>query len=125
MKRRDPRNPTEYQIQTAVADYLRANAAPGVLWLHVPNQQASGPRRGAYLKRMGVYPGAADLVLFCGPEHPTRTHTLWLELKARGGRPTAAQFDFAKAARAIGHDWTWASSVDGAIDYLKRAGWCR
>ena len=63
MKRRDPRKPTEFQIQAAVIEYLRFNARPGVVYMHIPNQQAGGPKRGAYLKRMGVLPGAADLLL--------------------------------------------------------------
>ena len=122
MKRRDPRKPTEFQIQCAVVEYLRINALGSVMWLHVPNQQAGGAKRGAYLKRMGVMPGAADLLLLRKDDTPIM---LWLEIKAPGQRPTKRQQEFADLVRSFGCEYWWADSVELAIDLLKKYGWCR
>ena len=127
--RRDPRKPTEYQLQAALVEYLRLNALPGVLYLHVPNQQASGPKRGAFLKRMAVIPGAADLLLMRsaggGAYAPTNCYVLWLELKAPGKKPTKAQIDFRNAAVTAGCAWHWTADLDNVIALLKRDGWTR
>jgi hypothetical protein len=75
---------------------------------------------------MGVLPGAADLCLMGGdPMLGDALRVLWLELKAPGKAPTKLQLAFRSRAEAIGCEWAWADSVDGAVVLLKDNGWCR
>lgn len=130
-RRGDPRKPTEFQLQAAVMDYIRLNKAPDLVVMHVPNQQASGPRRGAYLKRMGVFPGASDLLLIkrrprTGPTmYEAMPQVLWLELKAPGKKPTHTQKLFEMAVLHVGCEYRWADNFDETIALLKRGGWTR
>jgi len=113
-KRRQP----EFQIQSTVCQHLQLRASPGVLWLHVPNQNRSA-KIGALLKRMGVLPGASDLLLW----HDGNSFAL--ELKAPGGRPTESQLDFqARFADAGGHV-AIADSIDRALTVLEAWGLLR
>ncbi len=78
----------ERDLHGYTADLLRLMARPGVLWLHIANEGARSPRTGAYLKRMGMRPGAADfLIVRFG-------HAYFLELKTGKGKLSPAQTAF-------------------------------
>jgi hypothetical protein len=87
----------ELAIHVSVVDAVRKFGWPDALWFHVPNGEVRDPRTGAKLKAMGTRRGVADLV-FIRPGAPP----LFLELKARVGRQSAAQIEFRAAAERAG-----------------------
>src|SRR5262245_23619452 len=117
-RRRQP----ERVLQTALVGHLRLRGRDGVLWLHVPNGGSRDVREAANLKRAGVLPGVADLLLFrpgaCPHCGNTRLEGFALELKAPRGRPTEAQLAFmARFADAGGHTCI-AEGIDEALGAL-------
>ncbi len=87
------------------------------MFFHVPNGEVRDPRTGAKLKAMGTRRGVADLV-FIRPGAPL----LFLELKDRVGRQSAAQIEFQAAAERAGAQYEVAHSLDDALDVLWRRG---
>jgi VRR-NUC domain len=112
---RNRRRSAEAQLHAAVIQHLRLRAKPDLLWLHCPNGERRDAIAGAKLKRMGVLPGAADLLLW------RAGNSFALELKAPGGRLSAAQKEFlARFAEAGGHTAV-AEGLDAAVRTLE--GW--
>jgi VRR-NUC domain len=105
----------EALIQRAVVDHLHLRAKPDVLWLHCPNGERRDPRTGAKLKRMGVLPGAADILLW------HRGNSFALELKSPGGRLSEAQLEFLARFNDAGGHSACAEDIDRAIAVLE--GW--
>src|SRR6185312_8891854 len=73
--------PSEKQIQQAVIDHWRKCGRPHTLVAAIPNQYAHG--------QPGLTPGLSDLIVFGGS-----VVIGFIELKARGGRLSAAQQAF-------------------------------
>jgi VRR-NUC domain-containing protein len=113
---RHPRQRPEAQLHTAVVEHLRLRAKPSVLWLHPPNGGARDARTGAMLKRMGVLPGAADLLLW------HEGNGFALELKAPGGRLSEAQLEFLARFNDAGGHSACAEGIDRAIAVLEAWG---
>lgn len=110
---------TEFQLHCSIADAIRATKlSPGWGWMHPANGEHRNPITGARLQRMGVQPGAPDLLLW-GPPHAT-LHGL--ELKRRGQKPTTGQYDFGQQIIHAGGQWAWVDSYDGAIAQLRAWG---
>lgn len=91
------RNQPEAALHRAVVQHLERRAKPGVLWFHVPNGGKRDARAGAMMKRLGLRPGVADILLFRAGQNGF-VDAFALELKAARGRPTETQLQF-------GHDW--------------------
>src|SRR5262245_59829860 len=81
-RRRQP----ERVLQTALVEHLRLRARKDALYFAVPNGGSRDVREAANLKRAGVLPGVADLLLFrpgaCPHCGNTRLEGFALELKA-------------------------------------------
>src|SRR5262245_39685386 len=90
-----PRSSPEAQIQRAVFHHLRARGAPGVFAFHPANGGFRRPAEAVILKGLGVIAGVPDVfIIYNG-------RCFAMELKAKGGRATAAQLatlDFSAAA---------------------------
>lgn len=108
-------------LQITVVEYLRLAGVPGLLYFSVPNEQKCSVQRGAMLKRMGRLPGVSDLVIVI-PRAGRNPTVLFLELKAKGEKPSEEQVAFAKAASAISAFWDCADNIDDAILILRRWG---
>lgn len=107
----------EELIHKAIVQYLKlAGAAHHFYWLHVPNGGSRNKIEAANLKRMGVIPGVADLMIV--PEGG-RAH--WLEVKSETGKQSPAQKAFAATMEALGSPYAVVRSVDEAEAALK--GW--
>ena len=103
-KRQQP----EAELQKAVVNYLTILERMNVLRFHAtPNGGSRNVREAVNLKRQGVRPGVPDIcvMLAYGP-------TLWFELKAPKGSPTAQQLDFIAWANTHGHPAWVVRSVD-------------
>jgi hypothetical protein len=114
-RRRSP----EAQIHRAVVAHLRLRAKPDVLWLHVPNGERRDKITGAKLKRMGVLPGAADLLFW------HQGNSFALELKSPRGRPSEAQLDFLARFNDAGGHTAVAEEIDRALGCLEAWGLLR
>jgi hypothetical protein len=103
----------EAQLQLAVMQHLAFAKAEGVVYFHPANEGRRSEAEGAHLKRLGMLPGTADLILVgVGLPHSA------LELKARGGKPSPEQNAFAAAWRASGGRYAWADNIDSALKIL-------
>jgi hypothetical protein len=116
---RTHRRALEAQLQIAVAEHLRWRAKPDVVWIHPANGEARDKITGAKLKRMGVLPGASDLLLW------HQGNSFALELKAPGGRPTETQLDFLARFNEAGGHSAWADDIDRALACLDAWGLLR
>ncbi len=115
-------DPKESQIQISLIAQLRFRCRPDVLFFHVPNGELRDKRAAAKLKAMGTLPGVADLVFVWNDPAPIQQpclRTLFLELKARGGKTSPEQRAFADRAFDVGADYHVADNIDLAIDILK------
>jgi VRR-NUC domain len=92
----------ESAIQKAVSQHLAARAAPS--------------SEAAILKGMGVRPGVPDLIVI------KDGLPFALELKAEGGRLSAAQSEALEAMKAAGADVGVAHGLDAALRWLTERG---
>ncbi|EBB1398638.1 TPA: VRR-NUC domain-containing protein [Salmonella enterica subsp. arizonae serovar 56:z4,z23:-] len=93
-----------------VGDYL----------VHVPNEGKRGPKAASEFKRTGGRAGYPDLIL----ELPAgEWHGLRIEMKAKGGKPTAAQLEWIERLRGVGYRAEVCYGFDEArivvMDYLR------
>lgn len=81
---------TEIQEQCAVVEYCDLRGIPVV---HIPNEGKRSARYGAQLKRMGLRRGFPDLFI---PVARKGYHGLFIEMKAKGGRVSPEQKEWAR-----------------------------
>jgi hypothetical protein len=120
---RAPPTPLEFEVHCMVADTLRRWGSPNWIWTHIPFGEKRSAVTGARLKRMGVNPGWADLLLIPPLDHAPRwcRRPHFLELKRHGGRLTEAQAGFALWCKLNGCPHAVAHSYQEAVEVLK--GW--
>lgn len=87
---------SEAQEQQAVVEWLEAHGYPV---FHIPNGGRRDPKEAAHLKAQGVRAGVPDL---CVPVARGGYHSLYIEMKAEGGRPTEKQVEWIRRLRAQG-----------------------
>lgn len=113
----------EQKIHQAVAAHLRQRGRPGVVWWHANNNIGGHGRRaaiqGAIAKSMGVRAGVSDLVML----HDGKFFAL--ELKAPGGRPSAAQLEFIADVEAAGGFTCIAEGLNEALKAIEAWGLVR
>jgi hypothetical protein len=109
----------EQQIQRAIVQHLRQRAAPGVVFIHVPNGGKRRPIEAAIFKGLGVRRGASDLLLW----HAGRSYAM--ELKAPGGRATDDQLKFLDDMDRAGALTCVAEGLDAALHTLEAWGLVR
>jgi hypothetical protein len=112
------RNP-EQILQRSVADNLRLRAFPDVYWFHPANGGARTVIEGAILKACGVRAGTPDFICI------RSGRTYGLELKADGGRLSAAQKLAHDEMRAAGAEVATAVGIDEALAQLSEWGLLR
>jgi hypothetical protein len=111
------RSQAEFRLHCVIADYLRLQCRPEVWWTHIANGENRSKITGARLKRMGVAPGAPD-ILFVFPY----SRCAFLEIKAGRGRPSENQkavFDHFYKWRV---DYAVVRSLDEAKAVLEQWG---
>ena len=107
----------EASLQMAVVQHLMLRAPKGAIWFSVPNEGKRSPAIGAHLKRMGMLPGVADLVICLPGDTPS-----FLELKAKGERQSDDQIAFQDLCRRNGSRYEVADNIDDALAVLRRWG---
>jgi hypothetical protein len=101
----------EGQLQITVADWLQLIAPWGearseFIWFHLANEGRRSRVAGEVLKRMGMRPGAPDLVFVKG------WHVAFIELKSARGRQTATQRQFQSDCERIDVDYRVCRSLE-------------
>lgn len=116
-ERRDPRPLKESPVHIFAVQLLQFNAAPGVIYFHVPNEGRRAPRTGGFQKRLGLLPGVADLVIVL-----PGGHVRFLELKREvGGTLSENQRAFRTACEANGSPYEVATTPEEVEAVLR--GW--
>lgn len=100
---------SEADEQATVVHHCRARRIPVY---HILNEGKRSSRTGAFLKRQGLSPGVPDL---CIPVARGHYHSLYIEMKAKGGRITAAQKEWTSMLRAQGMCAAVCYGADDAI----------
>jgi hypothetical protein len=112
MKHRRP----EQKIHRAIVAHLRTRAAPGVVWTTVEQGGYRSPVEAAILRGRGLRAGVSDILLW------HRGRAFALEMKAPGGKPSAAQMQFAADMTTAGATATIAVGLDEALKFLETHG---
>ena len=109
-----PRHYPEAALQKAVVQWLRIAGVPGMFFIHPANEGRRTPRTGAFLKSLGMRPGAADLIIIMpgGKAH-------CLELKAKNGKLSQDQIVFSADCAIAGVPYKVADDIDDAIAILR------
>lgn len=92
---------SEHDEQVSVVEYCDLKGYPCV---HVANEGRRSPATAARLKAEGMRPGFPDLLI---PVARGGYHSLYIEMKAEGGKPTEEQ------AR-----WIWRLREEGMCAYV-------
>ena len=103
----------EQALQQSVVEHLQWRARPNVWWTHIPLGGARFKTEAAIFKGLGVRRGAPDLLIVIDGR------ACFLELKAPGGRVTAAQHECHAALLAAGARVAVASDIDEALAVLE------
>lgn len=105
----------ESDLQVQVVDYLKVlGLRCSILFFSVPNEalgkvkSRAGLWRMARLKRMGLRPGASDLVLVY------RGRVLFIELKTPTGNQSVHQMEFEAESKLVGAKYFVARTFDEA-----------
>ena len=104
----------EQALQRSVVERLQWRARPNIWWTHIPLGGARSKIEAAIFKSHGVRRGAPDLLIVIDGR------ACFLELKAPGGRVTAAQHECHAALRAAGACVAVATDIDAALAALER-----
>jgi hypothetical protein len=110
---------SEEAIQRAVVSHYRRRAAPNTFMFSVPNGGFRRPVDAAILKATGTTPGVPDTIWI-------RNGRIYaMELKAEGGRVSAAQLATMAQMRAAGATVAVGVGLDAAIAVLEDFGLLR
>lgn len=120
---KSPLDLKESDIQIQVADWLRLyESARGFLFFSVPGEAMGAAKTGAglgrmaRLKRMGLRPGVADIVIV------KAGRVYFLELKRDNGVISENQGNFARDCERVGAEYYVAYSFDEAQEIVREWG---
>lgn len=117
MTSRDPRKNKEHHLQKFVVELLRIDGVRGLIFYHIPNEGQRAKRTGAFLKQLGMLPGAADLAIVL-----PGGRAAFLELKRDEKAKTSDDQDaFRDLCAANGTPYAVVRTPEEARDVL--AGW--
>jgi hypothetical protein len=92
-------------------------ARPDLFWFAIPNGGKRHIRVAVRLKEEGAKRGVPDLCFMLEDGRAA-----WLEMKIKGGSLSADQRAFRDRAKALGHHWGMAKTMDQAIEFLRSVG---
>lgn len=107
----------EAALQAYVVDALRFFGVPGLIYYHPVNEGRRAIRTGAFLKRLGMVAGVADLALVL-----PGGKAAFLELKTIKGRTSPEQRAFRDRCEAAGVPYAIARSPEEATSILRNWG---
>lgn len=92
---------TESQAQQALVKWARFKKIPII---HIPNEGVRSAATAFWLKAMGLHRGASDLFI-ARPKNGLGG--FWIELKAKGKKPTREQAQFLTDMEREGYKAAW------------------
>ena len=98
-----------------IFDWVRHNKLDDIIW-HMANERKCSPQQGAMLKRMGVKSGISDIIV---AKARMGYHSLFIELKVKGGTVSDAQKGFLQTVNREGFLGVVRWSADEAIETIK------
>src|SRR5258706_122665 len=107
-------------LQITVIEHLRLLAKSGVIYFSIPNEGKRSEAQGAYLKRMGMLPGAPDLCIIVPAFDFNDIH--FLELKSRDGKLSDDQIAFRDMCARRRIPYSVAYNIDEALRFLRECG---
>lgn len=110
----------EDSLQIAVADYLRLQYTDLLSW-HTPNGGKRNKREAARLKRMGVRPGVADVMLYW-LDSDLCMNAGAIELKCGKNKLQPSQVTFRNDWMNTGGHYAICRSVDEVMHWLSAWG---
>lgn len=115
---RDPRPVKEHHLQESLVQLLKLAAVPDLIWYAASNAGERSARTAAFLKRMGMLPGVADLSIVL-----PGGRACFLELKRPGKSVELreAQDAFRSLCARNGSSYAVAASYEEAEAILR--GW--
>lgn len=119
-RRRKPLAPFEDLIHSAIIELLRLRADPRTIYLHIPNGLPSNAIAVARFKRLGLLPGAADLLII-GPDAVPH----FIECKSPAGFQEPLQKHFQDRCEAIGVSYHICRSSRAAEELFEAWGCLR
>jgi hypothetical protein len=108
------RHRPEDAIQRAVFDHIRVRGAPGLFAFHPANGGFRRPIEAKILKGLGVRAGVPDVIAI----YQGRVYAM--EIKAPGGRATAAQLEAIAAMEKAGAYTCVAEGLDRVLAVLEQ-----
>jgi hypothetical protein len=111
---------SEAQNQIALVRWLRWKKIPAI---HIPNEGKRSVATAKWLDSMGMTKGASDLFIARPKLSQDRYYGgFWIELKAKGKKPTTMQYEFLHKMTQEGYKTGWYDNWDDARkaieDYL-------
>lgn len=107
---------SESNEQIAAMDWLRVQHPKIVPYtMHIGNERKSSYYAGYIMKRMGVLPGASDL-LIAYPVGPY--HGAFIEIKSKVGKPSDLQLAFLNRMQRVGYYTALAYGADEVINAI-------
>lgn len=103
---------SEAELQMQVVALLDAYGRHDICWFHVPNGEKRNSVTGLRLKRMGVQPGVADLILLVDGK------PFAVELKTEKGAQSPVQAEWQETFERPGGAYFVARGLDEAIGVL-------
>lgn len=108
--------PMEDAIQSTIIQLLHLRADPRTIYAHIPNGIPATARVGARFVRLGMLPGAADLLVITPDAVPH-----FIEIKSSRGYQSEPQKAFQARCQQIGVDYCLVRSTREAEAVLD--GW--
>jgi hypothetical protein len=93
---------------------VKAARQLGFLVVMINNAAKRDYKQTAYLKSMGMLPGASDLAII-----GRNGWVYWLEVKTPKGKMSETQYDFREEVERCGHVYHVVRSIDEAVAYLQ------
>lgn len=107
----------EHARQIQAKQWVREAVAAPHVFLAFDRSGAAGQFSHMREKARGVAAGTPDVALFVAGFPP-----IWTEWKAGTNTPTQVQQDMGDALMAVGHWWSWATSVVTYCEWLRTIG---
>lgn len=108
---------SEDDVQRAFKQYCERQRDERKASFHIPNEGKRTKLGHINAVAKGLVPGASDNFI---PAVRGNWHGLFLELKAKGKRPTSDQWDFGMTMQACGFAFAWADGIDMAIRVVEQ-----
>ncbi len=108
---------TEDQIHASIISWF--SLMREAVAIHIPNEGKRSKTEHARQKRLGLVPGAADIVVVWFDKDRLLPRCAFLEVKSATGRQRKEQVEFQTAIENIGHDYIVVRDLQEVVDWWR------